>query len=96
MFVDGDGGVAADGSGKHLLREVVEQVVLDGSLHWACTILRVEALTGKELEGAVSEGHGDAVVGQHLADSVDLQSDDAEALLLGERLEGNDLVASVD
>ena len=66
--------------------------MLDCSFYRTCSILWVEALTGQELKGAVGEGHGDAVVSEHLADSVDLQPDDAEDLLLGEGLEGDDLI----
>ena len=77
------------------LAEVVEQQSLDGTLDGSCTEVGVVALLGQQFHCRVLHLQGDAVLLEHLPDTVELQPYHLLDLAVGEGVEDDGLVYSV-
>ena len=94
--IDADVVVAADRACEDGLREVIEEQALDGAFHGTGTELGIVAFAGEQVEGAVGEREGDAVLGEHLLHGRDLQLDNLAYLGLRQRLKHDGLIDTVE
>ena len=73
--LDGDRLLVVDFAADDALAELVEELVLNGSLDWTCTKLWVKACTCNESDGIIGDVECDAVLCHHLDHLIDLQTD---------------------
>ena len=66
---------------QNLLRQVVEQILLDGSLHRTGTIVGVVTLLSQPVDGLRRDVEGEALRLEHLLHAGELQLDDVGNLL---------------
>ena len=90
-----DGSRPVDMLCQHGLRQVVQQVTLDGPFDRTGTELGIVTRIGQEVQGGIGQLQGHAVALQHLGDAVDLQAHHLFDLLLSERQEHDGLVDTV-
>ena len=94
-MVDGDRFLTTDFLGEDLLAQVVQYIVLYCALYRACAKLWIVAHLCQILDGGRSPAKFEALRSQHLLDSVHLKLNHLANLLFGERLEGDDVVDTV-
>ena len=94
-LIDDDGFFAMYLVGENLTRQVVEHELLDGSLDGTGTEVGIVALLGEIVDGLWRALEADALRFKHVGDLLHLQADNVGNLLLGELLEGDDLVDTV-
>ena len=94
--LDGDRLLVVDFATDDTLAELVEEFVLNGSLDRTGTKLRVEACLGDEGDGLIGDLERDAILGDHLDDLINLQTDNLLDFCLVEGREGDDVVDSVE
>ena len=93
--VDGNRTLTAHLLGKDLLAQVIEHIILDGTLYRTSTKLWIVAYLSQILDGSWSPAEVEALWLKHLLNPVHLELYHAGYLLLGERLEGDDVVDTI-
>src|SRR5574344_1689109 len=82
--------------GNEFLRQIVEQITLNSSLHRTGTKLRIESGLCEEADCGIGEFEVDTIALEHLLYTTDLQGDNLTNLRFGERQEHNGLVYTVE
>ena len=94
-MIDGNWLLSANLFCKNLLTQIVQDVILDSALYRTGTKLWVVTYLGKITDGGWSPAEIEALRLQHLLYSLHLKFYNLGNLLLGQRLEGNDIINTV-
>ena len=94
-MIDGNWLLSANLFCKNLLTQVVQDIILDSALYWTGTKLRVVSYLCQILDSCRCPAKFEALRLQHLLGSVHLQLHNLGNLILGQWLEGDDVVDTV-
>ena len=94
-MIDGNWLLSANLFCKNLLAQVVQDIILDSALYWTGTKLRIVTNLCQILDSSRSPAKFEALRLQHLLYSLHLKFYNLGNLLLGQWLEGNDIINTV-